>query len=423
MKRIIGAFVVVFCWCASACADCAAGYFAVGGDCVESKFTVTTTELAADTTFAFYMSAKGTFYVDWGDGTVDTITRTDTDETLYDHTYSTAGVKTIRFGGIATEYSTVFGVAAISFRRNDKLSIITGSLGALLPMIGNGATAGQLPSFYATFASTTNLRSIPANLFSGITHSQSYMFWDTFANSGITGIPETLFAGITSGSRYALFDGTFRDCTSLTAIPEHLFDSITDSGYALFWQTFDGCTGVTSIPKNLFANLRGANKWMFYRTFSGCTGLRGYIPPELFAGLNGETAANMFTDTFRNTNLYTSCPCGTTQYETGYESAWSGKVSCTVGLKPNEHWYNGTCTTVCAAGVTEMKTSTGLAVPLITTKLTTPSINVAYNGSTCFIPLAVGAAANAINMSWDETDYHTVMPDDITPTGFTGQPY
>ena len=47
----------------------------------ESKFQVTTTDMAAGTEFKFYMSAKGTFYVDWGDGNVKTITRTNTTDT------------------------------------------------------------------------------------------------------------------------------------------------------------------------------------------------------------------------------------------------------------------------------------------------------------------------------------------------------
>ena len=48
---------------------CGNDEFEYNGNCIESKFEITTT---SDTTsFQFKMSAAGIFYVDWGDGTVD----------------------------------------------------------------------------------------------------------------------------------------------------------------------------------------------------------------------------------------------------------------------------------------------------------------------------------------------------------------
>ena len=81
---------------------------------VSYPFSVTTTSLAANGTFPFSLSAQGTFYVDCGDGgtlsgtgvsggTIDRSSTTDND--MYTCTYSTAGVKTIRFGGLATAYN------------------------------------------------------------------------------------------------------------------------------------------------------------------------------------------------------------------------------------------------------------------------------------------------------------------------------
>ena len=78
---------VGFCGAVLACGVNEIDVLGDGTQCETAKFSITTTNLIADTEFKFYMSAKGTFYVDWGDGTVDTIVRNDTDETLYNHTY------------------------------------------------------------------------------------------------------------------------------------------------------------------------------------------------------------------------------------------------------------------------------------------------------------------------------------------------
>ena len=92
---------------------------------IEYHFTATTT---ADTSqFSFKISAAGTFYVDWGDGTIEKIERaTAGTEDVYDHTYETAGVYDIRLGGKATGYN---GQPAISFAANTVLGQIQGSLG------------------------------------------------------------------------------------------------------------------------------------------------------------------------------------------------------------------------------------------------------------------------------------------------------
>ena len=95
-----------------ACANCAADEFAYtdpntnNTECITSKFQVTTTELSANTTFSFYLGASGTFYIDWGDGTVDKIERADTVKTLYSHRYTTADTYEIQMGGLATGYGT-----------------------------------------------------------------------------------------------------------------------------------------------------------------------------------------------------------------------------------------------------------------------------------------------------------------------------
>ena len=385
------------------------------GSCVDTKFSVTTTPLGADTTFSFKIGAKGTFYIDWGDGSqVETITRTGTTPTLYSHVYNENGDAeddpvsyTVRFGGVATGYATVakgantdarLAASAINFYSGTPALVknISGSLGKLFPTISNSATDGQQPRFYYTFLNCTNLESIPAGLFNGVYGApHRYMFQSTFNGcSKITSIPEDLFAtlyGTINTDHVAVFVGTFANMPALTTIPAGLFRTITsdpveslfyqtfynDTGLtsipadlfnsisgapaaSMFYQTFYGCTGLTSIPGTLFSNIRGAPAGsMFAGTFQGCTGLTGPIPANLFSGISGASTANMFENTFNGcsnlsgyvptslfknitssaatnimkdifvgTNLDTTCPTGTSQYTTGFESWWSGKVAC-----------------------------------------------------------------------------------------------
>ena len=76
---------------------------------VDYPFSVTTTSVNS---FQFEISAQGTFYVDCGTGGTlsgtgvsgTTITKNDTSPYVYTCTYSTTGIRTIRFGGIATAY-------------------------------------------------------------------------------------------------------------------------------------------------------------------------------------------------------------------------------------------------------------------------------------------------------------------------------
>ena len=85
-------------------------------------------------------------------------------------------------------------------------------------------------------------------------------------------------------------------------------------------------TKQTGQPKN--KKVRPAKK-MFSYTFSGCSGLSGYIPPKLFTGISTDaTASYQMSNVFYSTGLDTTCPSGTVQYTTGFESYFSGKVSC-----------------------------------------------------------------------------------------------
>ncbi len=268
----------------------------------KSDFFITTTPNTSS--FEFDISAAGDFTIDWGDGNVEKVTKSDTTNTTYSHTYDSAGEYTIGIGGEATAYNTSTTTAAISFRDNKNTAGISGSLGAIFGTLSDGTN----PGFNHTFYNNTNLTGeIPADLFAGISGAPAeYMFSNTFNGCrGLTGtIPENLFAGISGAPASSMFIRTFSGCSGLTGtIPENLFAGISGApADHMFYSTFNGCRGLTgTIPENLFAGISGAPAdSMFTYTFDGCSGLTGTIPENLFAGISGTPADHMFYSTFRN---------------------------------------------------------------------------------------------------------------------------
>ena len=314
----------------NAAVACTSGEIDVLGDgtqCETSKFEVTTTSLSANDTIGFSMSAAGTFYVDCGDdGTLvnvsgKTITRTTatSGSTIYTCRYSSAGIKTIHFGGMATAYSTYELATAISFRdTHAKIASIDGSLGAIFPVVN-----GVIPRFDGTF-SDTQITSIPSGLFSGINTSSvtgtRNMFVRTFSNTQIASIPSGLFSSIdTSNSTDTrnMFNTTFA-YTQITSIPAGLFSAVDTSSatdtVAMFNSTFSG-TQITSIPANLFSSIDTSTATvtasMFSSTFAD-TQITS-IPANLFSSIDTSTAIytdTMFGDTFYNCTSLTSIPSG-----------------------------------------------------------------------------------------------------------------
>ena len=285
--------------------------------------------------FNFDLSASGTFYVDWGDGTVDTIEKNDVNKQSFSHTYETAGTYVVKLGGRATGYSqdkepevhptsldddaVAYGapdedynyVPVISFAGNEYLAKIEGSLGKIFPTLPGGIQ----PRFSRTFVRCINLSgTIPGELFSGISGAPVVgMFYETFSEAGsLTGaIPEKLFAGISGAPATGMFAETFLGCLGLTgAIPEKLFAGISGApAEFMFYGTFAGCGGLTgAIPEKLFAGISGAPApYMFYGTFAGCTGLTA-VPEKLFAGISGAPAESMFSMTFASCKGLTAIP-------------------------------------------------------------------------------------------------------------------
>jgi len=68
----------------------------------------------------------------------------------------------------------------------------------------------------------------------------------------------------------------------------------------------------------------------------------------------------------------------------------------------------GTCASLCSLGATTLRTSTGLIIPMWSTKQATPSINIGFGGGTCYVNLATGDSSDAIMIQDSGVIYHTL---------------
>ena len=287
------------------------------------EFSIITTDMPAGTDFSFSLSAAGNYTVDWGDGNVESIVKTDTNNTTYSHIYETAGVRTIGIGGDATEYNGSDYAPAISFEKNKNIAKLVGSLGSIF----SGSATSM---FFGTFNQCTSLTEIPKILFDGVSGSALGMFAYTFSNcTSLTEIPSELFDGVSGGAE-SMFMYTFANCKSLTEIPEGLFNGITDNASNQFYATFMSCSSLEMIPSGLFKNITGKpveNEFM--GTFYGCVKLSGYVPIDMFKKMdNTSYVSGPMSAIFYGTNIAEQCPENMYQYKTGFEVDWSGKVAC-----------------------------------------------------------------------------------------------
>lgn len=361
----------------------------------EAKFTftvnVTSTRRSID---LFQIGAIGTFYIDYGDGQTDTITRTSTTQTTISHRFTSTGTKTIRLGGLATGYSTGSeeSDSSILFADNTYITGISGSLGRIFPTLADGSQ----PLFKVTFADCSNLAGeIPAELFDGITgQPREEMFRSLFWNDSklTSSIPGELFSGLSGTPTSNLFYGLFYNCSGLTG----------------------------SIPGELFAGISGNQQnRLFYNAFNGCSKLSGFIPPELFAGINKTPAITgstngAFYNVFYSSGLVTSCPTNYKEYTTGFESYFSNKVSCEPDVSCSTGYaaYGAQCYRLCSFGKKFM-VSTGLSYDIFgeLEPSGNPSIHIKLGNTECYVFSKPGASSGFNFKHTDGRTYHLVGAD------------
>lgn len=217
--------------------------------------------LIGDGAFNFSLVIYGSknLIVDWGDGTIQTITDLTLGSPVYTKTYSTAGLYTIKIKG-SMEYGTIrFGNNTTQRSR----VVATSAAPKIIGLISfNGTFDGcgiqSVPEdLFAYNPDITDvngcfiksgLKSIPPNLFSKNTKITDFSYCFSQCR-GLSSIPFGLFANNTAATN---FDVCFFNCDYLTALPSDLF--INNINAELFNYTFQNCIRLTSVPSNLFVN-------------------------------------------------------------------------------------------------------------------------------------------------------------------------
>ncbi|MBO5739864.1 MAG: hypothetical protein J6R52_02245, partial [Alphaproteobacteria bacterium] len=336
-----------------------------GGETCESapeyKFSITiSSSLNGGESWGFAIAAAGTFYVDWGDGNTEKIEKTDTQYKAYIHYYTFDNSHrsyTIRIGGLATAYSDDnSSTIDFSYERGSLITEINGSLGAVFPTLPDGSQ----PSFMGCFR-----------------------------NAKITEIPAELFDGIYGAPKEGMFNSTFNTNEKLVSIPETLFSGITGASEGVFAYTFHGCYALKSIPENLFSGITGNAQDMFSGTFAYCSNLTG---PS--ARINGKYLYELWDEDPKmwGWDMYTDA--------TGLDDyAYIPVIMGGLGQSREQ---------LCTIGISQIKTSTGLAFALYAEKYTQPSMAIKYNNGICYGKLEQGNQSGTMNFNYNGVVYHLI---------------
>ncbi len=197
------------------------------------------------------------------------------------------------------------------------------------------------------------------------------------------------------------------------------------------WTHFRNGVPITGHAENVIINERmiGGTTIRYYTTadcvISAPFNARfSVITGTSTSSLNGaEACVRMSTsvdiNTFPNTcDLHTAvaydgdrCPDGF--FTVPYES-WCGEGMVNIADAPycaddvSGEYCLTNSTKPCDAGISAIKTSTGLSFTLWAEKYTVPALAVKYNNTTCYGNLKPGVATGAININHDGTTYHLI---------------
>ncbi len=147
------------------------------------------------------ISAAGTFYIDWGDGIEEVITKDTVGEQWFGHNYETDGVYSVRIGGRATMYS----------QEEDLSTVILSGDPDCLTVLGGFGDVVDCPFVLESISGCLGC------VFSTLSDGSQPRFINTFeVGYFINSIPENLFAGISGPPASSMFASTFEYCTGLT---------------------------------------------------------------------------------------------------------------------------------------------------------------------------------------------------------------
>ena len=227
--------------------------------------------------------------LDWGDGTVETLS---SNVSYYNinHKYDVTSATEIevRFSGRMTQMDfALSGSIPTSARENTLLEI------------RQWGYTGLEEIHLGYFTSLRSVASDTQGAFRNMKHFGVEPYGGSFTGTSITEIPEGFFDYAVNATS---FDDTFGTCENLASLPDGLFKNCTKANS--FQHTFIGCSALTELPADLFNNCTEVTT--FKTTFHGCSGLK-----EIPAGLFDDCAkVTSFEGTFGNCTSLASIPSG-----------------------------------------------------------------------------------------------------------------
>jgi hypothetical protein len=217
-----------------------------GGSSQAFEFTIQTTTSNQIFTLPIfdYDSVTPNFFVQWGDGSDDTITSSNQVEKI--HTYSSAGTYTITIQGIMPAFKVgnnssirTLIKTIISWGDVQLKEINFNGCSSITTIPGGYSGLSNVESF-ATFMRATQLSSIPSDIFAYSANATN--FTDAFsANTALTSIPSGIFDNNINATTFA---SAFSGCSNLSSYPSTLFD--TNINVVNFSSTFRACRSLTS---------------------------------------------------------------------------------------------------------------------------------------------------------------------------------
>ena len=246
-----------------------------------------TTSDTSSFTLRSYETGTLDYEVDWGDGTVETLTTA-----APTHTYSSAGQYTIKVtpaeGSTYRPYydndASAASIASVSSTGGSQLgtSLQDAWDGASnMTSFGGNIDTSSVINFFHTWRGCQSLTSFPQ-----LDVSSGGNFNYAWGNcSGLTSFPQL---DVSNGGS---FNFTWQNCSGLTSFPQ--LDVSNGGSFNFAWNS---CSGLTSFPQLNFSN--GNN---FNRAWSSCSGLTSF-PANMF-DITRPLSSTSFVQSFSNCSL------------------------------------------------------------------------------------------------------------------------
>jgi hypothetical protein len=249
-------------------------------------------------------TTDGSIEVDWGDGTVETLTTAV-------HTFTNASPHTIRFRQMTGTWFNPFITANPTYKN---MVVAVGS-----------APSNMVVDLYFAFRQCTNLKSFDATLVSRTNNSNCFE-----SCTSLKSCPVIDMSACTN------FTSTWYNCASLQSLP--LIDTSAGTNFTATWYN---CNSLTSFP--LIDTSAGTN---FQQTWQLCTSLTSFPLIDTSSGTN-------FLKTWSGCSQLQNFPLIDTSVVTNFSGTWElctslqsfPLINVNLGTYFNQTWYNDTSLT------------------------------------------------------------------------------